>query len=130
MTDLVRSMIANDGKHPMCIHPRPTFHQSSIPLGIRTAGLALVLTTAFSGSTVVADQPSASAALLEQSVPRIQVNPDNQKYAQFWWPLERNYYYGPPRRNPRLDVDPGPPPDDRFARDTKRKVIEQLRAAS
>lgn len=48
-------------------------------------------------------------------------------YAQYWGPPDR-YIYGP-RWTPRDDYDQ-PPPDERKAKEIKRKVIDQLRDAT
>ncbi len=116
-------------------HSRLAIKQSSAAAGIRPACLIFFAAMIFGGSTggLVAGQTEAAAVLLgpnnRQPVPQHEVDSGNRKYAQFFWPFERNYYYGP-RMSPRQNLDTGPPPDEKFASETKRKVIEQLRAAT
>ncbi len=85
-------------------HPLLAINQLSAALGIRSACLIFFVAMIFVGSTTRAS-------------------------AQYFSPFERNYYYGP-RVTPRQNFDTSPPPDERFASETKRKVIEQLRVAS
>jgi lipoprotein-anchoring transpeptidase ErfK/SrfK len=116
----------------MRFDPRLASKRLSAALGIRP-WLSLFVATVFAGLAVraVAGQPETNADLLgsnsEQSSSRRAAESENPKYAQFWL-FERNYYG--PRKTPPQSFDSSPPPDERFARDTKRKVIEQLRAAS
>jgi lipoprotein-anchoring transpeptidase ErfK/SrfK len=117
----------------MSFHPRFTFSQSTARR--RTACLVFCAAMIFSGSDgrLFAGQPVATGTLFssKSEQPAVQDKSDsaNRKLAQFFWPYERDYYYGP-RMPPRQNFDTAPPPDDRFASETKRKVIEQLRAAS
>src|SRR5262249_23456983 len=90
-----------------------------------SARVALLSATLFAGTIgfALADMSTEQQAQLPQ------VRSENLRYAQYWGPYERGFFVGP-RRGSRFDQDTGPPPDERLAKATKQKVIEQLRTAT
>jgi lipoprotein-anchoring transpeptidase ErfK/SrfK len=119
----------------MYCRPLRPFKRLSATAGIRPACLIFAVAVMFAGSAngLVAGQLETATTFLgpnsRQPVPQREVNSENLRYAQLFWPFERNFYYGP-RTSPRQNFESGPPPDEKFASETKRKVIEQLRAAT
>ena len=124
-----------DCRYNMHFHPRLAINQFSAKASILPACLIFFVAMIFAGSAdrLVAGQPEAAAVLLgpisEPPARQREADSENRKYTQNFWLFERNYNYGP-RMSPRQNFDEGPPPDERFASETKRKVIEQLRAAT
>jgi lipoprotein-anchoring transpeptidase ErfK/SrfK len=117
-----------------------TFIQSSVAYCIRMASLIFCAVVIFAQSTglVFAGQPVAPATLSstngKQPAQSREVGSENRKYAQFFlWPFEQNFgpppIPTPPYTPPRQNFNTSPPPDDRYAGEAKRKIIQQIREA-